>query len=157
MMAGYYCFDADYGGGYLQDMRNFQLEWRNEYRLNDAHTTTASLAWNRNDFDCLSGGTTDNQYKNQENIIGFSVEHRYTPTQNWNISLAGRLDHSNVHDALFSTRAAASYSFNNAQTRVFPQSVRATVLRLLSSAARPFSARPLGPTSATRICLASKA
>ncbi len=119
MMAGYYCFDADYGGGYLQDMRNFQLEWRNEYRLNDAHTTTASLAWNRNDFDCLSGGTTDNQYKNQENIIGLSVEHRYTPTQNWNISLAGRLDHSNVHDALFSTRAAASYSFNNAQTRVF--------------------------------------
>ena len=119
LMAGYYSFDSKLAEDYLQDMRNFQMEWRNSYKWNKKHLTTAGLAWNRNDYDCHSGGTADNQYKNLENIYAAFAEHHFSPTEEWNSSLAMRLEHSSVHDQLASLRAATSYCFNEKKTRVY--------------------------------------
>ncbi|MBQ4595025.1 MAG: TonB-dependent receptor [Akkermansia sp.] len=119
VMAGFYTFDAKLADGYLQDMRNMQLEWRNNYQWCKHQSTTTAISWNRNDYDCLSGGTTDNQYKNLENVLGFAAEHSITPTEQWDNTLAARLDHSNIHDALVSIRAASTYRFNEEKTRVY--------------------------------------
>lgn len=119
LMAGYYTFDAKLADDYLQNMRNLQVEWRNNYEWCKHQTTMAAISWNRNDYDCVSGGTTDNQYKNLENVFGLAAEHHITPNENWDSTLAARLDYSNVHDALVSIRAASSYRFNDNKTRVF--------------------------------------
>lgn len=119
LMFGYYGFDAKLAADYLQNMRNTQLEWRNSYRWCKHQNTTFSLSWNRNDYDCLSAGTTHNQYRNLENVFGVAVEHMLTPNDAWDISLAARMDYSNVYDALLCLRAASSYRFNDNNTRVF--------------------------------------
>lgn len=119
LLAGLYTFDAKLAEDYLQNMRNLQVEWRNSYQWCKHQSTTTAISWNRNDYDCLTGGTTDNQYQNLENVLGFAAEHRITPQENRVSTLAARLDHSNVHDALVSIRAASSYRFNEEQTRVF--------------------------------------
>ncbi len=119
LMTGLYTFDAKLADGYLQDMRNVQVEWRNAYKWCKHQSTTAAISWNRNDYDCYTGGTTDNQYKNLENVLGLAAEHHVTPNENWDNSLAARLDYSNIHDALVSIRAASSYRFNDDKTRIF--------------------------------------
>lgn len=119
MMMGYYSFDAKLSDDYLQDMRNLQVEWKNTYKWNQQHSTSATLAWNRNDYDCLTGGTSENQYQNLENVLAVSAEHRYSPTESLDLSLAGRLDYSNIHDAMPSFRADASYKFNENRTRLY--------------------------------------
>lgn len=119
LMLGYYSFDAKLAEGYLQDMRNLQLEWRNVYKWCKHQSSTVGISWNRNDYDCLSDATTNNQYKNLENVFGLAAEHRITPTENWNNSLAARVDYSNIHKALPTVRAGSSYRFNRDMTRVF--------------------------------------
>ena len=119
LMLGYYTFDAKLAEGYLQDMRNFQLEWKHAYQWCKHQTTIATFAWNRNDYDCLSDGTVHNQYRNLENVLSVGVEHMVSPTDNWDNTLALRAEHSNIHDALMSIRAASSYRMNHDKTRVF--------------------------------------
>lgn len=119
LMIGYYTFDVKYSDDYLQDMRNLQVEWQNTLKWSAQHSTTATLGWNRNDYDCLTGGTTENQYQNLENVFAFAAEHRYAPTAALDLSVAARLDYSNVHDAMPSLRADASYKFNANRTRLY--------------------------------------
>lgn len=119
LMAGYYTFDAKLADDYLQEMRNFQLEWKNTYKWNPQHSTSATLAWNRNDYDCLSGGTTKNQYRNLENVVAIAAEHRYSPNSALDLTLAARLEQSNIHDVMPSFRADVSYKFNAERTRLY--------------------------------------
>ncbi len=119
VMAGYYGVDNMLGHGYNLNLRNVQLEWRNLYRWCEHHSTTAGLSWNRSDYRCLSeyaGSALDNTL---DNTFGFFAEHRYSPTENWDSSLALRWDQSSVWDGLFSFRAAGSYRFNQERSRVF--------------------------------------
>lgn len=119
LMAGVYTFDAKMADDYMQDMRNLQLEWRNTYQWCQHQSTTAALAWNRNDYDCLSGGTTQNQYHNLENVLSLVLEHHVKPTEEWDNSLAVRLEESNIHDELVAIRAASSYRIHGGGTRFF--------------------------------------
>ncbi len=119
LMFGYYGFDAKLAADYLQNMRNTQLEWRNSYRWCKHQSTTFAVSWNRNDYDCYSGGTTKNQYRNLENVLGVAIEHIITPNDAWDVSFAGRVDYSNVFDALTCMRVAAGYRFNDNNTRAF--------------------------------------
>lgn len=119
LMVGYYSFDAKLAEDYQQDMRNLQIEWKNTFKWSEQHTTSATLAWNRNDYDCLSGGTTENQYRNLENVVAIAAEHRYSPTPSLDFSVAARVDQSNIHDAMPSFRADASYKFNADRTRLY--------------------------------------
>ncbi len=119
LMFGYYGFDAKLASDYLQEMRNTQVEWRNSYRWCKHQHTTFAVSWNRNDYECYSGGTTKNQYRNLENVLGVAVEHLITPNEAWDISFAGRMDYSNVSDALSCIRVATGYRFNENKTRIF--------------------------------------
>lgn len=119
LMAGCYTFDAKLADDYLQEMRNIQIEWRNTYKWCKHQSTMAAISWNRNDYDCFSGGTNHNQYQNLESVVGVAVEHHITPNEDWDTTLAARLDYSNIHDSLVSIRAASSYRFNDYNTRIY--------------------------------------
>ena len=120
LMVGYYQVDnvlgvySTTGGKYTVDVNNIQIEWQGNYKWNDANTTTAGLAWNREKADVV-----DSNYSDLNKIYSVFAEHFYTPTENWDNSLAMRLDSSNVFDEKFTFRAASSYKLNKQRTRVF--------------------------------------
>lgn len=115
IMAGYYGYDSMLGHGFYANLRNVQLEWRNAYRWNERNTTTAGLAWSRCDYGVKGGSLNDSL----ENIYSLFAEHAFKATKNWDLSLAARLDQSNLFDTHADFRAAAAYKFNREQTRVF--------------------------------------
>ena len=119
LTAGYYGTDNMLGHGYNQNIRNVQLEWRNAYRWNERHTTTAGLAWNRSQYTVDSGAGKRNSDRDLDNMYAVFAEHSYAPVQAWVNSLALRLDSSSVFDEQFTLRAATSYKFNQERTRVF--------------------------------------
>ena len=119
LMVGYYGNRADYDGGYIQSLENFQMEWRSAYAWNDHHRTTAGLAWSRTDFDTVSGSDKSPVDSSLDSVLSAFAEHSVEPVKNWNTSLALRVDRSNVYDELFTLRAASNYKFNRERTRVF--------------------------------------
>ncbi len=119
VMAGYYGLDNMLGHGYNLNLRNAQFEWRNMYRWNERHSTTAGLAWNRSDYRCLSANAGSDKDDTLDNTYGFFFEHLYTPAKNWDNSLALRWDRSSVWDGQASFRAATNYRFNGETTRAF--------------------------------------
>ncbi len=122
LMAGYYGADYMYGHGTNYDLRNVQIEWRNQYRWNKENKTAAGFAWNRSSFNAKSLGIYED--KSLENVYGFFAEHTFSPTEHWENSLAARLDSSNIYHKLITLRAATSATFNNEQTRVFASAGR---------------------------------
>ena len=104
---------------YYEDLYNVQVEWRNAYKWNDHHTTTAGLAWTRNDFSARSGNETQVNSGNLDNVLGVFAEHSIEPLKNWNNTLALRLDQSQSFDSLFTLRASTNYKFNRNRSRVF--------------------------------------
>ncbi len=119
LMAGYYGVDNGYGAGINMNLRDVQLEWRNVYRWNERHSTTAGVAWNRGEYRNLAPYEGHDREDTLDNTYGFFAEHSYRPAENWDNSLALRWDRSSVWDNLFSFRAASSYLFNQERTRVF--------------------------------------
>lgn len=119
LMAGFYGYDATLGTGYTQELRNFQIEWRNSFKWNEQHNTTAGFAWNHSTYEYLDGFTTTNGDYNRENTYAFFAEHTYAPAENWRNSLAARLELSNIYSTSLALRAASSYRFNNDATRIF--------------------------------------
>ncbi len=119
LMLGYYGYDATLGTGYYQDLRNVQLEWRNNYKWCPHQSTTAGFAWNRSAYDYHDSYTTTNGERNLENTYAFFAEHSYAPVEAWHSSLAARLELSNIYNSSLALRAASSYRFNNDATRVF--------------------------------------
>lgn len=118
LMAGYYGYDATLGRGYTQELRNVQLEWRNSYTWCSHHTTSAGLAWNRSAYDYFDSYSTHNGDHNLENTYSVFAEHIYSPNDNWDISLAARLEHSNIFRSSPALRGAAGYRFDNNTTRL---------------------------------------
>ncbi len=119
IMMGYYSSDmlrasASWGDSYYE-IRNFQMDWNNEFNWNTQNFSTAGISWNRNDGK-YSQDARQNQY---ESVIGLYASHTYAPSENWENSLNLRLDTSSFYDSNFSFRAASSYKFNNESTRVF--------------------------------------
>lgn len=114
LMAGYFGYDANFGSGALENVRNVQIEWRNAYKWNEQNTTTGGFSWSRSKYD--SAGST---YNSLDNLYSLFVEHRYTPVKNWDNSLALRWDESNLYDSKFTFRAASNYKFNKERTRAF--------------------------------------
>ncbi len=119
LMAGYYGLDNQLGEGYNLNLRNVQLEWRNLYRWCEHHSTTAGVAWNRSDYRCIAEYAGADMNDTLDNTYGFFAEHRYSPADNWDGSLALRWDQSSVWDGQFSFRAAGNYRFNGGETRAF--------------------------------------
>lgn len=121
LMAGHYGSDYMLGHGWYSDLRNVQLEWRNAYRWNKAHTSTAGFSWIRNQYDVASVYETSdrNTNSNLDNTYGLFAEHHYRPADGWDNSLALRLDRSSNFDSLLNARLASSYRFNQQRTRLF--------------------------------------
>ncbi|MBQ8480063.1 MAG: TonB-dependent receptor [Akkermansia sp.] len=119
LMAGYYGYDASLGRGYCQNLRNVQIEWNNAYTWCPHQTTAAGFAWNRSDFSVKSAGERQQTDANLEHTYAFFAEHIYAPAENWQSSLAARMELSNLYDTHTTVRAASSYRFNNDQSRLF--------------------------------------
>lgn len=121
LMAGYFGADTMLGHGWYSDLRNVQLEWRNDFKWNNQHKTSAGLSWTRCDYGVDSIYETDkrNNSSNLDNTYSFFAEHAWAPSQQWNNTLALRLDHGSNFDTLYTIRAASSLRFNRDQTRVF--------------------------------------
>ncbi len=117
LMAGYFGNDYMFGHGNYYDTRNVQVEWRNAYKWCEHHTTSAGLAWLRSQYDGTNNGERT-PYGGLENTYSIFAEYIYTPTDQWDNSLAVRLDQSNLFDSLFTARAASSYRFNQEKTRL---------------------------------------
>ncbi len=116
--AGYYGADYTYGQGNTHDLRNVQANWRNQYRWNKTHSTTAGLGYIYGQHDYLNTGNKERGSEHKENVFSLFAEHQYIPYKNWNNSLAMRLDQSDVFDMLYTVRAASSLSFNRNRTRL---------------------------------------
>ncbi|MCH5284451.1 MAG: TonB-dependent receptor plug domain-containing protein [Akkermansiaceae bacterium] len=119
LLAGYFGSDSDLGLGYVQSLRNVQLEWRHAFQWNDAHKTTGGVAWARTDFDTVNSGVKMSSNSSLDSVLSLFAEHSVEPVNGWTSSLAARLDESLVYDALFTLRAATNYKFNRERTRVF--------------------------------------
>ncbi len=119
LMFGHYNYRSKLSDTWIPEMHNLQLEWRNTYKWCRHQSTTTAISWNRNDYECYDGATDNNPYQNLENVFGFAAEHIVSPDKNWDNSLAARFEHSNIHDALVSIRAASGYRFNEDKTRLF--------------------------------------
>ena len=118
LSGGYYGADYAFGRGSNHDLRNVQVNWRNEYRWSSKQTTTAGLAYTYSQHDFISSGQLDHGSDHEDNTFSVFAEHRIAPCKEWNNSLALRVDESDVYDTLFTIRAASSYSFNEERTRV---------------------------------------
>ena len=120
LMAGYYGNEKAFAtSGTKQVLSNVQLEWRNAFQWNEAHRTTAGLAWARSDFSSETAGQKNASTSNLDSVLSVFAEHSVEPVKNWNNTLALRLDESNVYDELLTLRASTSYKFNRERTRVF--------------------------------------
>ena len=124
IMAGYFGSSTDFGSGYVQDLDNVQVEWRNAYKWNDIHKTGGGFAWTRTDFTTKSYGEKQSDGSSLDNVLSLFAEHAVEPVRNWNNTLALRLDRSSVYDALFTLRASTNYKFNRERTRVFASAGR---------------------------------
>lgn len=118
LMAGYFGNDYMFGHGNYYDTRNVQLEWRNAYKWNKQHTTSGGFTWLRSQYDGTHEGERS-PYSGLENTYSIFAEHCFTPTQQWDNSLALRWDQSSIFNAHFTTRVASSYRFNEENTRLF--------------------------------------
>lgn len=121
ILAGYYGYDSMLGHGFYSNLRNVQIEWRNAYRWNEQNTTTAGFAWNRSDYRIKSAYSMTGNYNDDslENIYSLFAEHTLKPAKGLDLSLAARLDESNLFDTHADFRLAASYKLNREHTRVF--------------------------------------
>lgn len=119
LMAGYFGNDYMFGHGNYYDTRNVQLEWRNAYKWNKQHTTSGGFTWLRSQYDGTNEEGERSPYSGLENTYSIFAEHCFTPTQQWDNSLALRLDQSSLFHSLLTTRAASSYRFNQENTRLF--------------------------------------
>lgn len=121
ILAGYFGYDSMLGQGFYSNLRNVQIEWRNAYRWNEHNTTTAGFAWNRSDYRVNSAYSMTGNYNDNslENIYSLFAEHTLKPVKELDLSLAARLDESNLFDTHADLRLAASYKFNREHTRVF--------------------------------------
>lgn len=124
LMVGYFGSSSDLGSGYVQDLDNIQLEWRNSYKWNDRHKTTGGLAWARTDFTTKSGSVKQSDSSSLDSVLSLFAEHSVQPVKNWNNTLALRLDESNVYAALFTLRASSNFKFNRERSRLFASAGR---------------------------------
>lgn len=116
VMAGFYGYDADFGGGATGDIRNLQLEWRNAYEWSKMSVSTFGLCWARSQYRASDSYSKDSSLENTYSVF---AEHTYRPTSAWEASLAARLDMSNVVDERLTVRAASGYHFTGSGTRLF--------------------------------------
>ena len=125
ILIGYYNSSKDIGAKgtsplpYREDLDNVQVEWRNLYRWNPQHTTTAGLAWIRTDFSAHSGSEKQTNSGNLDNVLSIFAEHSIEPVKHWNSTLALRLDQSHTFDSLITLRGSTSYKFNHERSRVY--------------------------------------
>lgn len=118
LSAGYYGADYTLGKGSEHDLRNVQLNWRNEYRWCRHQATSFGLGYTYSQHDAENNGQEDAGSKHEENMLSLFAEHRVTPWKGWENTLAARWDESDVFDRLYTLRAASSYAFNQERTRL---------------------------------------
>ena len=118
LSAGYYGADYTLGKGSEHDLRNVQLNWRNEYRWCRHQATSFGLGYTYSQHDAENNGQEDTGSKHEENMLSLFAEHRVTPWKGWENTLAARWDESDVFDRLYTLRAASSYAFNQERTRL---------------------------------------
>lgn len=126
LMLGYYGKDDNLSsvstwGAYpaIYNLRDVQAEWRNVYKWNEHHTTTGGLSWNRSMYTYDGGAGRRNDSRSLSNLYGLFAEHTYSPAENWDTTLALRVDESSIFDTLVNARLSSSYRFNKERTRVF--------------------------------------
>lgn len=118
LSGGYYGADYMLGRGTNRNLHNVQLNWRNEYRWCRHQATTAGLAYMHSEYTADDNGISTQGRQNIDNTYSLFAEHRVTPYKGWENTLALRWDQSDVHDALYTLRAASSWSFNDDRTRL---------------------------------------
>ena len=118
LSGGYYGADYAFGKGSNHDLRNVQLNWRNEYRWCRHQATTAGMGYMYSQHDYENAGQKDKGADHEENMLSLFAEHHITPTAGWDNSLALRWDESDVFGSLYTARVAGSFSFNDDRTRL---------------------------------------
>ena len=118
LSGGYYGADYAFGKGSNHDLRNVQLNWRNDYRWCRHQASTAGVGYMHSQHDYVNAGQKDIGSDHEENMFSMFVEHRVTPTTGWDNSLALRWDESDVFGSLYTVRGASNFSFNEDRTRL---------------------------------------
>ena len=98
--------------------RRFQAEWRNALTWNKQWTTIAGMAWDRSDY------MSENNYVSKDewqSTLAFFAEQMWAPTDNFDASLALRLEHDNVWNNHFTWRYSNSWKVTgkDSPTRIF--------------------------------------
>ncbi len=118
LSGGYYGADYMLGRGTNHNLRNVQLNWRNEYRWCRHQATTAGLAYMHSEHSAENNGLLNRGSQHEEHTGSLFAEHRVSLFRGWENTMALRWDRSNVYDSLYSLRAASSWSFNDDRTRL---------------------------------------
>lgn len=125
LMAGFYQQDysnlypdvaeQNYAGqDFFNQWKKVQIEWRNLLTWNEQNKTTMGFAWDRSTFE------TANQPIELENVYALFAEHMYSPIKGLDLSIAGRLEESNIWDNYGTWRASASWKVRgeHSKTRI---------------------------------------
>lgn len=98
--------------------RRFQMEWRNALNWSKQWTTVAGMAWDRSDY------MSENNYSSKDewqSTLAFFAEQMWAPTDNFDASIALRLEHDNVWNNHFTWRYSNSWKVTgkDSPTRIF--------------------------------------
>lgn len=98
--------------------RRFQTEWRNALTWNKQWTTIAGMAWDRSAY------TSENNYVSKDewqSTLAFFAEQMWAPTDNFDASVALRLEHDSVWNNHFTWRYSNSWKVTgkDSPTRIF--------------------------------------
>ncbi len=98
--------------------RRMQLEWRNALTWNDEWKTVAGVAWDRADFMGINNYVCKDEW---QSTLAFFAEQMWAPADNFDATLAIRLEHDSVWNNHFTWRYSNSWKVGGADsdTRVF--------------------------------------
>ncbi|MCD8063572.1 TonB-dependent receptor [Akkermansia sp.] len=98
--------------------RRFQTEWRNALTWNKKWQTVAGMAWDRSDYMSENNYVAKDEW---QSTLAFFAEQMWAPTDNFDASVALRLEHDSVWNNHFTWRYSNSWKVTgkDSPTRIF--------------------------------------
>jgi iron complex outermembrane receptor protein len=98
--------------------RRFQTEWRNALTWNKEWKTVAGMAWDRSDYMSENNYVAKDEW---QSTLAFFAEQMWAPTDNFDASVALRLEHDSVWNNHFTWRYSNSWKVTgkDSPTRIF--------------------------------------
>ena len=94
--------------------RRFQTEWRNALTWNKEWKTVSGMAWDRSDYMSENNYVAKDEW---QSTLAFFAEQMWAPTDNFDASVALRLEHDSVWNNHFTWRYSNSWKVT--PTRIF--------------------------------------